>query len=73
MLFCEILVLFEMIIKEVLNDLVILKPRAAKMIRTIEKMNKILKYYRKYRNYLIFSVKPFSINQTLTTSAALRN
>ena len=35
------------------------KPRAAKMIKTIEKL-KILKYYRKYRSYLIFSVKPFS-------------
>ena len=41
------------------------KPRAAKMIRTIEKMNKILKYYRKYRNYLIFRVKLFSFNHTL--------
>ena len=40
------------------------------MIRMIEKMNKILKYYRKYRNYLIFSVKPFSFNHTLTSSAA---
>ncbi len=32
-------------------------------------MNKILKYYRKYRNYLIFSVKPFWFNHTLISSA----
>ena len=40
------------------------------MIRTVEKMNKILKYYRKYRNYLISNGKPFSLNHTLTSLAA---